>query len=181
MILEFFNPFWLLEAMTIWKPKMLRLQTRLWMHTRFKCHQFHRVKSKHKYSPVIITNAARQANKEMSKFIRCRLLEKSMMESIQSPKLWMHCSRWRTTPLQKISLFFSGFDLQLSCSQHTQEGCELLLAFVNKAYLYASRRMKSSTKADSRSSSWSSLQKSVNPGTISAQFLITSKEPVSRS
>lgn len=69
------------------------------------------MKSKQRLSPVMITSAARQANKEMSKFMRCRLWEKSMMESIQSPKLWTHCSRWRTTPLQKISLFFTGFDL----------------------------------------------------------------------
>lgn len=40
-----------------------------------------------KRSPVMITSAARQTNKEMSKFMRCRLWEKSMMESIQSPKL----------------------------------------------------------------------------------------------
>lgn len=93
-----------------------------------------KVESKHKYSPVIITNAARHANRETSKFIRCRLWEKSMMESIQSPKLWMHCSRWRTTPLQKISLFFSGFDLQLWCRQHTQE-CE---PFFLKRHLWAS-------------------------------------------
>lgn len=45
------------------------------------------MKGKQQHSPVIITNAARQANKERSKFMRCRLWEKSMMESIQSPKL----------------------------------------------------------------------------------------------
>lgn len=73
--------------------------------------RFSGMKSKQKLSPVMITSAARQANKEMSKFMRCRLWEKSMMESIQSPKLRTHCSRWRTTPLQKISLFFSGLDL----------------------------------------------------------------------
>lgn len=33
------------------------------------------------------------------------------MESIQPPKLLAHCCRWRTRPLQKTSLFFSGFDL----------------------------------------------------------------------
>lgn len=60
----------------------------------------------------MMTRAARQENMEMSKFMRRRLWEKSMMESIQSPKLRAHCSRWRTTPLQKISLFFSGFDLR---------------------------------------------------------------------
>lgn len=69
------------------------------------------MKSEQKLSPVMITSAARQANKEMSKFMRCRLWEKSMMESIQSPKLRTHCSRLRTKPLQKISLFLSGFDL----------------------------------------------------------------------
>lgn len=41
--------------------------------------------------------------------------------------------------------------------------------------------MNSSTKADSRSSSWSSVQKSVNPGTVSAQLLITSIELLNRS
>lgn len=45
------------------------------------------MKSKQKHSPVIITRAARQANMDVSKFIRWRLWEKSMMESIQSPKL----------------------------------------------------------------------------------------------
>lgn len=46
-----------------------------------------------------------------------------MIESIQSPKLWAHCCRWRTTPLQKTSLSFSGFDLlsfklSLHCKMH---------------------------------------------------------------
>ena len=59
----------------------------------------------------MITSAARQENNETSKFMRWRVWEKSMIESIQSPKLRTHCSRWRTTPLQKINLFFSGFDL----------------------------------------------------------------------
>lgn len=61
--------------------------------------------------PVMMTRAARQENKETSKFKRRRLCEKSTMESIQSPKLRAHCSRWSTTPLQKISSFFSGSDL----------------------------------------------------------------------
>lgn len=69
------------------------------------------MKSKQSLSPVMMTSAARQANKERSKFIRWRLCEKSMMELIQSPKLWAHCCRCRTTPLQKTSLSFSGFDL----------------------------------------------------------------------
>lgn len=146
------------------------------------------MKSKQKLSPVMITSAARQANKEMSKFMRCRLWEKSMMESIQSPKLRTHCSRWRTMPLQKISLFFSGLDLHSFRSREQSAYWKVHMSLMKQkltllkaANLYASRRMKSSTKADSRSSSWSSVQKSVNPGMVSAQILITSKEPVSRS
>lgn len=48
-------------------------------------------------------------------------------------------------------------------------------------YRYARRRMKSSTKADSSSRSWSSEPKSEKPGMLLAHFLITSTEAVSKS
>lgn len=58
-----------------------------------------------------MTSVARQEKDDKSKFKRCKLWEKSIMESIQSPKLRTHCVRCKTTPLQKISLSVSGFDL----------------------------------------------------------------------
>lgn len=53
-----------------------------------------------------------QENAEMSMFMFCKLEENSTMESIHSPKPRTHCSRCRTTPLQKMSFPSTGFDLR---------------------------------------------------------------------
>lgn len=64
------------------------------------------------FSPVMMMSAAKQENDVMSRLMRWRLWEKSMIESIQSPKARTHCERCSTTPLQNISLCSLGFDLQ---------------------------------------------------------------------
>lgn len=65
------------------------------------------------FSPVTMASAAMQEKAEISMFMFCKLDENSTIESIHSPNPRTHCSRWRTAPLQKMSLPSAGLDLQL--------------------------------------------------------------------
>lgn len=58
----------------------------------------------------------------MSMFMFCKLEENSTMESIHSPKPRTHCSRCRTTPLQKMSFPSTGFDLRGARQQRHEWG-----------------------------------------------------------
>lgn len=134
----------------------------------------------------MITSAARQENKETSKFMRWRLWENSMMESIQSPKLRTHCSLWRTTPLQKISLSFSGSDLSIFKTSKwwsAKSNSTFCTTFINVSNTWRSLYITTIMKTDLNEEN---LFNMVNDGTylffyFNYIFFIKESQPVGKS